>query len=322
MLQEFVLQKGTPQQTPRPSVAGSLHVSETKEEQDRILQQLPLSEVECRGLQALWPTDTVQRLWDILVHHEDYTVCLNLNPKNYTGDPVERWAQMVREQAFKLLGTFDLNQGDVIEESSYVADETYCTRVGKNPLDYDHDEDDEEELEVDIVSSNIHCVVNCLSPYLHAKKDAILNWARENNPLPGLDRVPLSDPDKLYILTQLYFKAHPDEERERIAHERKYFGMVTLQETEFTGIQVNLIDLNRIEGKVIDPLLMPFLNRGNTTAADGGKKQKKRLLVNIDYAFGKQAADILSCLILVFGRAIRSVNVMGKAGKNGLISTC
>jgi hypothetical protein len=41
---------------------------------------------------------------------------------------------------------------------------------------------------------------------------------------------------------------------------------------------------------------------------------KRRLLVNIDYAFGKQAEDIIGALILIFGKNIRSVNVLGKAG--------
>ena len=41
---------------------------------------------------------------------------------------------------------------------------------------------------------------------------------------------------------------------------------------------------------------------------------QKQLIVNIDYAFGNQAEDIIGCLILVFGENIRSINIMGKAG--------
>jgi hypothetical protein len=36
--------------------------------------------------------------------------------------------------------------------------------------------------------------------------------------------------------------------------------------------------------------------------------------VNIDYAFGEQAEDILRNLVLLFGRRIGSINVIGKAG--------
>lgn len=79
-------------------------------------------------------------------------------------------------------------------------------------------------------------------------------------------------------------------------------GIVTLAETELTGIQVNLIDTSRLHGEHIDPLL-------RTT-----EKRKRRLIVNIDYAFGKQAEDIISTLILLFGTNIRSINVLGKAG--------
>src|SRR5690606_3973006 len=38
------------------------------------------------------------------------------------------------------------------------------------------------------------------------------------------------------------------------------------------------------------------------------------LLVNVDYAFGQQAEEILANLLFVFGRRVRSVNVLGKAG--------
>ena len=44
------------------------------------------------------------------------------------------------------------------------------------------------------------------------------------------------------------------------------------------------------------------------------KDTSKRLIVNIDYAFGKQAEHILGCLLLLFGNNVRSINVMGKAG--------
>jgi len=34
----------------------------------------------------------------------------------------------------------------------------------------------------------------------------------------------------------------------------------------------------------------------------------------VDYAFGRQAEDILTCLMLLFGKNVSSVNVLGKAG--------
>jgi len=55
---------------------------------------------------------------------------------------------------------------------------------------------------------------------------------------------------------------------------------MTLFETELTGIQVNLIDLSKLDPKHIDPSLQGYDSET--------MKKSRRLLINIDYAFGKQ----------------------------------
>jgi hypothetical protein len=59
---------------------------------------------------------------------------------------------------------------------------------------------------------------------------------------------------------------------------------------------VNLIDTSRLDPRALDPYLAePFL-------ASPDAKLKRQLLVNIDYAFGKQAEQIISALVRLFAR--------------------
>jgi len=132
-------------------------------------------------------------------------------------------------------------------------------------------------------------------------------WVLEN--LPEYRNVEWYNPtDALYSAAYRYFKAFP-EEQEACHKDDMAHGMITLSETELTGIQVNLIDLSRLDGNLVDPCL-----RFNTSEVCTTTPGKKRLLINIDYAFGKQAENIISALIYLFGPSLRSVNVLGKAG--------
>jgi hypothetical protein len=93
------------------------------------------------------------------------------------------------------------------------------------------------EIGVDIISSNTHSVINCLSPYLHRKKSEIMAWVAKEKPIPHIDQLNLNEDDKFYVLSYYYFKAFPDLVLEREEEEKKS-GLVTVKETEFTGIQV------------------------------------------------------------------------------------
>jgi hypothetical protein len=77
---------------------------------------------------------------------------------------------------------------------------------------------------------------------------------------------------------------------------------------------VNLIDLSKLDPENVDSSLKDYVRERQQQAQ--AEPKKRRLLINIDYAFGRQAGDVLCCLILLFGDAIRSVNVLGKAGSS------
>ncbi len=155
-----------------------------------------------------------------------------------------------------------------------------------------------DSYEVHIISSNTHSVSNCLNPFFTRNAKEILGWAaQEGLKTPGW----LNPFDELYSLTRGFLRAKP-ERIEGLRESERERGILRMKETVTTGIQVQLIDTTKLDPAFIDP--------GVSLSGRG----KQALIVNIDYAFGEQAQDILRSLILLFGANIRSVNVLGKAG--------
>jgi hypothetical protein len=164
--------------------------------------------------------------------------------------------------------------------------------VGQGPNDFP------EEVEVHIISSNTHSVSNCLNPFFSRRKDEILAWAGE----AGLRHEGWNEPfDEVYHYSRAWFEAFPGRRRE-LAEAEAECGIVRLPETVTTGIQVQLIDAALAFSLSADP------------GASAAARPKRALVVNIDYAFGEQAEEIMRSLLLLFGRNVRSINVLGKAG--------
>jgi hypothetical protein len=169
-----------------------------------------------------------------------------------------------------------------------------CRRLtGTDPVDLD------PSLPVHVISSNTHSVTNCLNSWFSGNASAVLEWALETrHPLATRQwRVPM---DQIYALSRDYFRAHP-EFADAAATTEAQSGIERLRETASTGIQVQLIDLSRIRGCALDPGLQ-------------AQDDLRGLVVNIDYAFGEQAEHILRNLLMLFGRQMRSVSLLGKAG--------
>jgi hypothetical protein len=156
------------------------------------------------------------------------------------------------------------------------------------------------ELEVHIVSSNTHSVANALSPWLAARRADVLAWGREHRPeivsLGWLD-----EEDLAVALVRDWLDAHPAQHARRRLEEEQDGAVVHLAEGGFTGIEVQLFDLGRLARRGWDGITVPQPTRPG-------------LLVNIDYAFGQQAEPIVTHLLALFGRNVRSISVLGKAG--------
>jgi CRP-like cAMP-binding protein len=154
-----------------------------------------------------------------------------------------------------------------------------------------------DDYPVHIISSNTHSVTNCLSPWLGENADAVLAWGREAR--PDLTEQDWDETwDLLAALMRPYMAAHPEVIPVRM--KRDGSCRIQLDETAFTGIRVQLFDLGAMRNHVADPNLP--------------RPTRPGLIVNIDYAFGQQAEPIVANLVNLFGRRIRSVNVLGKAG--------
>ena len=189
---------------------------------------------------------------------------------------------------FKRLGNYDAAKGE--RWTRQLADAA-ADLLGVDPHAFPDD------FDVHVVSSNTHSVTNCLSVWLQDDREAMLAWGRREQPaLCALDW-PHPD-DLLAALARGYLRAHPEANERRRRVDRA--GGRVLDSTAFTGIEVQLFDLSTFAQRGYDPGLP--------------RPTRPGLLVNIDYAFGQQAEPIMASLVALFGRNLRSVNVLGKAG--------
>lgn len=180
--------------------------------------------------------------------------------------------------------------------------ETWCKQIaeatrrliGIDPADLPADYD------VHVISSNTHSVPNCLSPWLGREADRIVSWARSTGHELADDGWQ-HDHDLAYAVAREYLQAFPEEAAVR-AEAEEAAGILELDWTAFTGIAVRLIDTSRVAWGDTDP------------GIPSSGPNRPSLIVNIDYAFGQQAQNIIANLASLFGRHLRSVNVLGKAG--------
>ncbi len=157
-----------------------------------------------------------------------------------------------------------------------------------------------EDVAVHVISSNTHSVTNCLSAFVVSRAEEIMSWAKSSG--HRLANETWVEPmDLVYTLTRDWLASSPQRLTARRAADEAA-GMIKLRQTAFTGIEVELIDATRI------------VKAGPIDANVTAPASKPALIVNIDFAFGQQAEEIIGTLVSLFGRRIRSVNVLGKAG--------
>ncbi len=153
-------------------------------------------------------------------------------------------------------------------------------------------------IKVHIISSNTHSVINCLNSSLLDRMEEIIAWG-EKNRHPVAKKKWHNRHDMLYALSRDFL----DEEDEKNPGSIKISdGIIKLDRTVSTGIRVQIFSLCKLVNKNIDPGLPEIPARS------------KSLILNIDYAFGEQASEIMRNLLLQFGKNLGSINILGKAG--------
>jgi hypothetical protein len=243
-------------------------VQGTEAATQQLLTGLGFKPEDAQGIIRVWPKDTVKRLWEMVNHREMFSVDVRTQQSSYNLKDFSRWSSQIGQATRELTG---------------------------------HDPGDlPRGIEVHIISSNTHSVTNCLNPWYAANAERIWKWARDTgHPVAAENWTERAD--CLYSIARDFFKAHPGTEAEMMAWEREH-GILRLGATATTGIEVEVINLEKIRGAAIDPRLTPWQGKPDT------------LIVNIDYAFGEQAEYIIHQLILLYGKHIKSVNFLGKAG--------
>ena len=155
-----------------------------------------------------------------------------------------------------------------------------------------------ENIKVHVISSNTHSVINCLNHELISRIDKIIEWG-EKTKHPALKQKWFNRYDLLYALSKDFVC---EEEENDIINLKNSDGVIRLERTASTGIKVQLFSLKKLRNKKIDPGLPPI------------PKNSDAIIINIDYAFGEQAEEIMRSLLLQFGKNLSSINIIGKAG--------
>jgi CRP-like cAMP-binding protein len=243
----------------------------TESDEREFLGTLPFSSRETGSVCQTWPGETVQRLYEICRHREMFSIDVRRQRRNYNIRRGEFWTAEVARVTREL--------------------------IGYDPSDIP------PERGVHIVSSNTHSLTNCLNPWFQNEGQRILQWGEDSGHDVMRDEWKHGG-DRVYALARDFFLARPEaagEAREVGA----MCGQLRLDQTASTGIQVQLIDLERLHGRRFDPGVHPIT---------AGAEHSRDLVVNIDYAFGHQAEHIIRNLLMLFGENVRSVNLLGKAG--------
>ncbi len=163
------------------------------------------------------------------------------------------------------------------------------------------------------VSSNTHAIANLVGGYANAHKDEMIDFVRTSNPeglAPSLEDVLIRGDEHeitglLHYLLRAYI--HADASGARMHSVRAFeaaSGLMHLSEPGHVDVDVQLIELSKIDLARVDPrLLIPGLERIARSEA---------LIVNIDYPLGMAAYHLLSRLGQGVGELL-GLYVMGKA---------
>jgi len=164
------------------------------------------------------------------------------------------------------------------------------------------------------ISSNTHAIANLVGGYARTHQKAILDYGREANP-EGLAETIAAAQDKgteeeqlpfLYYLLRGYI--HAGRGQDRIREVRAFesrAGLTHLSEPGHIDVDAQIIELDKIDPRVIDPRLqLPGL--------ESTLSRTDAVIINIDYPLGMAAYHLLSRVGQGVGE-VRGVYVMGKA---------
>lgn len=153
-----------------------------------------------------------------------------------------------------------------------------------------------------IISSDLHNVVHALTDFAVKNRERIKELVEGHGELADLD---LTQPGNLYYVLFRLCQAHPELHREKLEYEEQY-GIRLIRDIHNTGIDVQVIDTFKLDPARIDKRIR--------IKDWGAVKERAPYIINIHYAFGLQATEIMRELIEAFSTRIESISIIGKAG--------
>lgn len=220
------------------------------------------------------------------------------------------YEELTRLDAFLRHGLFDLikniMQNDLdqleIEFASEFAETNYSIKARLWRENLEKCGQLHEVRPVIIISSDLHNVVGCLTDFARINKDRIRTMAMEHSKLSDLD---LEQPGNLHYALSKLCETHPDLSTEKLEYEES-FGIRFIPDIHNTGIDLQVIDTFRLDPDKIDERIQ---------IEDWSSiKERAPCIINIHYAFGLQATEIMRELTEAFATRIESISIIGKAG--------
>jgi len=157
----------------------------------------------------------------------------------------------------------------------------------------------DEDMTIDILQGSRRAFTNLLSPYCYLYREKIMLWAKETNP-KLITKDFNCEEDRLHAYAYYYLMSNEDfmAEKQRLEVSN---GVLRFDKGR-TGVSITMVDCSKIKPGQCDPRIIPK------------PVSKYHIIINIGYTFGVQSSDIIRSMMNMFGRKIRSISIIGKAG--------
>jgi hypothetical protein len=227
-----------------------------------------ISEFSYNTLKKVFGDKFAEKLISLCLHYQDYSISI-FKMGSTDQDPVEQWMQNLWNVSKELLG---INRS--VEEV--------------------------DDLVVDIFQGSKRTLLGCISPHIFMHQEEILKWGVENN-IKLKTKHFLNENDKLLAYSYYYYKTFPEKAKEKDEVEKAH-GVAFIEQTFSTGVQVLVINTNKLDPRYVDPCLKLK------------PASKNHIILHIGYTFGAQSSHIVKPILMLFGSKARSMNIIGKAG--------
>jgi hypothetical protein len=229
---------------------------------------LYINESEANILRKVFGNSFSDKLINLCLNYQDVAITIHKDSLN-DKDPIENWVQNLWNVTRELLGV-----------NSSV--------------------DEIDDLVVDIVQGSKKTLLTCISPHLYMHKDEIYQWA-EKTAVQLVTKTFLNENDRFVAYSHYYYTSHPEKDLERKQMNKEH-GIEVIEQTFSTGVQIIVVNVNKLNPKYIDPNL-------NFQPAS-----KNHIILHMGYTFGAQSHHIIKPVLMLFGSKTRSMNIIGKAG--------